>query len=109
MAYPPRWLTRSRLSPSTMLDYRVIEGQCLADVALAAYGDIEGLFWLLQDNPGLSPTERLRGGQVLHLRTVSISPRTRQYLADFGPIATLSHDEQPRGVDYDVVNDDVID
>ncbi|WP_286747840.1 hypothetical protein [Roseivirga sp. UBA1976] len=48
--------------------YTVTSGQKLMDVALEVYGDITGIFKLLEDNPELiTVQDDLEGGQVLRI------------------------------------------
>ncbi|MGA0556524.1 LysM peptidoglycan-binding domain-containing protein [Larkinella sp. VNQ87] len=89
-----------------MNEYRVISGQSLLDIAIEAYGDVEGLHWLLEDNPTLSgPSDRLRAGQVLLIRTEVVNVRFKAYLNDFAPFATVTGDDQPEGVGYWFLNE----
>lgn len=83
-----------------MRKHTVRAGQSVSDVALLAYGAVEGAFWLLADNPELAMADHLREGQTLLLRAERLNPRYAQYLADFAPIATLEPEQQAGGVGF---------
>lgn len=55
-----------------MTQITVREGQSLYDIALQWYGDIEGYFWLLEDNR-LTVESEIRAGQTLQIREDFIS------------------------------------
>ena len=74
--------------------------QSLFDIAVTVYGDQGGVFWLLEDNPGLGLTDRLRTGQQLVVRADSIIPRMVAYLNDFIPPQTITEEDRPQGVGY---------
>ena len=82
------------------MKYTVSEGQSLFDIAIEVYGHVEGVFWLLDDNPGISLTHRLKVGQVLSLRSDVINQRQKDYLIDFAPFQTIEEQDRPVGVGY---------
>lgn len=56
------------MRPMSKSKYIVSSGQKLMDVALEVYGDITGIFKLLEDNPDLATVQDdLEGGQVLRI------------------------------------------
>ncbi len=85
-----------------MLDYIVEPDQSLFDIAVEAYGDVAGVFWLLADNAdrlsGL--TDRLLAGQVLAIRNEAINIRQAVYLRDFGPFQTITEADRPVGIEF---------
>lgn len=82
--------------------YVVVTGQSLFDVAVIVYGDVSGVAWLLADNAGLNgPTDRIYDGQRLVIRAErAINLRTRVFLADYLPIATIAPKDMPDGIGY---------
>lgn len=59
--------------------YIVSEGQSLEDVSITNYGDLEGVFLLLMDNPGLTLDSTLTAGQELRIVSTPISLYTAAY------------------------------
>ena len=55
--------------------YTVSQGQTLLDIALEVYGDLEGVFTLIEQNPGLSQVEQSLspGQQLLINETLAIN------------------------------------
>ncbi len=82
------------------MTYTVKPQQSLFDIAIEVYGDVEGSFWLIEDNPGISLTERLRPAQVLAIRADQVNPRQATYLQDFGPFQTIDEADRPNGIGY---------
>ena len=82
------------------MKYTVSEGQSLFDIAIEVYGQVEGIHWLLEDNPGISLTHRLKVGQVLALRSEVINQREVDFLKDFAPFQTIEEQDRPVGVGY---------
>lgn len=41
------------------------QGQTIYDLAIKHYGDIEGIDWILEDNPGLDIENEIDGMQVI--------------------------------------------
>lgn len=83
-----------------MKEYTVLPGQSLFDVAVAIYGDVMGVIWLIDDNNLYGPTDRIQAGQVLKIRAGAMSARTRDYLQAYPPLATITPAEQPEGVSF---------
>ncbi|MFC5408000.1 LysM peptidoglycan-binding domain-containing protein [Larkinella bovis] len=84
-----------------MNNYVVKAGQSLLDIAVEVYGDVEGVHWLIEDNPMVyGATDRLRAGQVLVVRPETVNFRYQAYLQEFAPFATITKDDQPEGVGY---------
>ena len=81
--------------------------QSLFDIAVEVYGDVQGAFWLLQDNtetlPGL--TDRLQAGQVLQLRSDTLNARQTDYLSNFSPFQTIDEVDRPQGVGFWQLNE----
>lgn len=71
-----------------MNSYTAIAGQTLYDVALEVYGDIEGIWWLLEDNPGLELGLSLPAGLALSIRAATMNRQTIKNLRDYFPLAT---------------------
>jgi len=82
--------------------------QSLFDIAVILYGNVEGVHWLVDDNPGLGLTDRLQAGQLLTVRADSIIPRMVEYLSDFTTPQTIDEPDRPRGVGYWRVSEYVI-
>ena len=52
-----------------MTNYTIKEGQTLLDIAIQKYGSIEGIAFLLEDNPGIiEVTDSLISGTMLNIR-----------------------------------------
>ena len=84
-----------------MTTYAVLPQQSLFDIAIEVYGDVEGVFWLLDDNPALGGiTHRLRPGQPLNIRDQQLNPRQAVALAEFGPFQTIDEVDRPVGIGY---------
>lgn len=83
-----------------MKEYTVLPGQSLFDIAVMVYGDVLGVLWLVDDNQLNGPTARILPGDVLKIRPSVISVRTRDYLASYPPIATVSSAELTDGVSF---------
>ena len=84
-----------------MANYVVKPKQSLFDVAIEAYGDVQGVVWLVNDNgfvPG--PTGPIYPGDVLHIRGEKINARQAQALSDFAPFQTVSDVDTPQGVGF---------
>lgn len=92
--------------------YIVSEGQTLEDVAITAYGDLEGVYLLALDNPGLSIGQdtQLVAGQKLRIASQPLSLDTvayfeaREYRVNTGlktpPPSDPGPAPQPAGFDY---------
>ena len=84
-----------------MATYVVSDGQSVADVALELFGDVLGVFTLLDENPGVfGIADRLLTGQQLNYGGTVINRRVKAYLADFAPIATISEEDKPSGIGF---------
>lgn len=53
--------------------YIVSEGQNIYDVAIQEYGDTEGVYLLLEDNPTLSLDSVLNAGQLLTIKSAPLN------------------------------------
>jgi hypothetical protein len=42
----------------------LLQGQSFADVALAQYGSVDGLAWIIQDNPSIEISYPVEGQQI---------------------------------------------
>ncbi|GAB3734904.1 hypothetical protein [Spirosoma lituiforme] len=83
------------------IGYKVLIQQSLFDIAIEVYGDVEGIFWLLADNPQLiGLTDRLQPDQTLHLREDKINPRQADELDIYGPFQTIDETDKPMGIGY---------
>lgn len=82
------------------MTYTIRYDQSLADIALMVYGDIRGVFWLLDDNPAQIShmADRLRVGSVLTLRAERVNPRYVAYLAQYPTIATAEVGDFSEGI-----------
>ena len=84
-----------------MRTYQVLPQQSLFDIAIEVYGDVEGVFWLLADNPQLTGlTDRLRVGQPLQIRPEQVNPRQAKELDIYGPFQTIEEQDRPIGIGY---------
>lgn len=92
-----------------MNSYTVRPKQSLFDIAVEVYGDVQGVVWLLQDNPTVpGPTGPIEVGQQLVVRGVKMNGRQANYLADFAPFQTIDAEDFPQGIGYWRVVDYVV-
>jgi hypothetical protein len=92
-----------------MNSYTIRPNQSLFDIAVETYGDVEGVFWLLKDNPSLpGVTGPLVAGETLAIRPERINARSANYLADFAPFQTIEKTDFPTGIGYWRVEDYVV-
>lgn len=81
--------------------------QTLMDIALQEYGDIDGVFWLVQDNTDLiGITDTLQEGQSLIIREEKIKPKMVEVLKSAN-IATAGK-ARGEGIGYWVIGIDFI-
>ncbi|RIV21401.1 LysM domain-containing protein [Fibrisoma montanum] len=85
-----------------MKTYSVRDGQSLWDIAVEVYGDVEAVYWLLDDNRSQIQgiTDRLYPGMLLTIRDVPKNTRVATYLKDFAPFQTIDEGDRPEGVGY---------
>jgi hypothetical protein len=67
---------------------KVKPGQCLADVAMMAYGSVEGLGVLAGLN-GVSPTEPLEVGRTIELPELPVAPVALRNFRTFGTVVAV--------------------
>lgn len=92
-----------------MTTYSVLSTQqSLFDIAVIVYGDVAGVHWLVEDNPGLGLTDRLQSGQTLSVRLDTLNPRMVTYLNDFETPQTIAEEDRPKGVGYWRVDEYII-
>ncbi len=73
--------------------------QTIADIALQEYGDIEGVYWLVEDNDQLiGITDTLHEGDELIIRDAVINQQMVDYLRQY-PQATGAK-AQGEGIGY---------
>lgn len=58
--------------------------QTIYDIAVQEYGSIEGIFWLMEDNPELNLQDDLVVGGQLLIRDSVIDPELKSYLQENG-------------------------
>lgn len=81
--------------------YTVLPQQSLFDIAIEVYGDVDAVFWLLDDNPTLiGLTDRLQVGQQISVRDVPMNPRQAVELALFAPFQTINEEDRPAGIGF---------
>jgi hypothetical protein len=86
---------------------KVIEDQTLLDVAVQEYGNSEGVFWLVEDNPNLNGiTDNIFKGDELLLRDKKINKNMVNFLSEYS-IATAK-DARGEGIGYWIVGNDFI-
>jgi hypothetical protein len=84
-----------------MNNYTIKPNQSLFDVAIEVYGDVQGVSWLLQDNPTIpGPTGPIEAGQIIQIREVTLNARQKSFLADFGPFQTIEEKHFPTGIGF---------
>ena len=95
------------------MDYRLMNevavkrDQSLFDVALQEYGDIEGVFWLVQDNPALMGiTDTLRDEQVLKVRLRTLGLQIQRFLK--GQDLATARGALGEGIGYWAIGQDFI-
>jgi len=71
----------------------ILDGQTLEDVALQAYGGVEGVAWLIEDNPGISWTSSLLAGEILLTREAAINRDLQAYYQSRGITPTTATTE----------------
>ena len=63
---------------------KVKKDQSLADIALQEYGHVQGVFFLVEDNPALiGITDTLHWGDELLIREAQINAPMQTFLADY--------------------------
>ncbi|GAB2586651.1 hypothetical protein [Spirosoma areae] len=88
-----------------MRQYTILDQQSLFDIAVEVYGDVDAVFWLLEDNPGVGLTDRLQVGQSLNIREAKMNPRQAAELALYSPFQTIDEEDRPEGIDYWLIDD----
>lgn len=84
-----------------MASYQVKPKQSLFDIAIEVYGDVQGVVWLVQDNPHVPGlTGPIAPGEMLNIRQEMINARQAQALADFAPFQTIGEDDLPSGIGF---------
>lgn len=79
--------------------------QTLADIALQEYGDLEGVYWLVEDNDHLiGITDNLSIGEELMIRNDVINSQMVSYLRSY-TIATAAK-AQGEGIGYWKIEND---
>ncbi len=63
-----------------MKKIRIQEGQSVYDIAIQYYGGIEGIFQIIQDNPGVD-LEQLQPGMELLVSEIAIIERVYEYVS----------------------------
>lgn len=72
--------------------YQAQNGQSLLDLAIQFYGDIQGIYWILQDNPQLqSMIDNIRAGDKIKIRASQIDKQVVAKCAQYG-VFTLAQD-----------------
>lgn len=83
-----------------MTEYIVTPFQTLTDIAIEVYGDVTGIFSLLEDNPELAGLDAdLQAGEVLLIRAEVINPAVAQFFKNRGLRITSSEYEVPQEPD----------
>lgn len=84
-----------------MTNYEIKPGQSLFDIAVEVYGSVEGVAWLLQDNPVVpGPTGPILPGQILLIRDEKINARMVENLAAYAPFQTIESADMPSGIGF---------
>ncbi|WP_080058985.1 hypothetical protein [Spirosoma aerolatum] len=92
-----------------MTTFIVKTQQSLFDIATYLYGDVEGVFWILEDNPQLiGLTDRIKAGDVLNVRDQVINPRQVAYLQQFPEFQTIEESDKPEGINYWLLEEYVV-
>lgn len=72
--------------------YQAQNGQSLLDLAIQFYGDIQGIYWILQDNPQLqSMIDNIRAGDKIKIRASQIDKQVVAKCTQYG-VFTLAQD-----------------
>lgn len=83
------------------MTYQVKDNQSLFDVAIEVYGDVQGINWLLEDNPTLpGPCGPVEAGQKLVVRATALNARQQDFLDAFAPFQTIEDAHFPTGIGY---------
>ena len=69
----------------------VQDRQTIWDIAMQEYGSVEGVFELIDDNPGLTIDSNLTGGQLLKIKSAPVDIATLNYMQQNG-IKPVSRD-----------------
>ncbi len=81
--------------------------QTIADIALQEYGDVEGVFFIVEDNPTLlGITDNLHPGEEIQIRDVRINGPMKEYLSQ-NVIATAEK-ARGEGIGYWKIENDFI-
>lgn len=64
--------------------------QNILDIALQEYGDVQGVFYLLDANPSLDITSALMPGQRLQINAEPIAPEIAEFFALKNPPASAA-------------------
>ena len=78
---------------------KVKKNQSLADIALQEYGDIEGVFHLVNDNPELNGiTDNVFENDELNIRDEVINQQVKRFLEP--TVISTAEDARGQGIGY---------
>lgn len=80
-----------------MAQIKVKQDQTLYDIALLAYGSVEGVIWLLEDNPAVDLETEPEAGDVLSLRDDAINKEVVDYYNNKG-VAPANEDKDAQNL-----------
>ncbi len=89
---------------------RIIEvkhNQSLLDISIQEYGNIEGVFWIVEDNNLNGITDNVYPGYKLNIRDSVINSISKQFLSNKETIATVNG-ARGTGIGYMILEQDFI-
>ena len=94
-----------------MKQINVQQGQTIWDLAIQYYGDIQAVFWILEDNVRLGLNSSLIAGSSINIRTNTINQPLRDYLLTKNAVPN-SFDQfslsAPEGIAFWGINEDFV-
>jgi hypothetical protein len=83
-------------------------GQSLFDIALEYYGNIQGVFWLVEDNELNGITDNVFDGDLLLIRDEVLNNNTVELLKTYTVATVFDPEERAEGIDYMIVEQTLI-
>lgn len=82
--------------------------QSLFDIAIQEYGNVEAVFWIIEDNDWIhSPVDIIEAGDELNIREQSMNFTTKEYLKNY-EVVSGGKSTHPEGVGFWRVEKDFI-
>jgi hypothetical protein len=83
-------------------------GQSLFDIALEYYGNIQGVFWLVEDNELNGITDNVFEGDPLLIRDEILNNNIVEALKVYSVATIFDIEERAEGIDYMIVEQSLI-